>query len=169
VNEGIRIAAIQPALLLHPGNRVQAIGRTKQGRLFEVWSDDGGKSWGEMSLTELPNPNSGIDAVTLRDGRHLLVYNHSGVVPGTTKGVRAPLNIAVSRDGRTWQAAMVIEPLDEARRAVEPQYQFSYPAVIQTRDGLVHVTYTWNRKHIHHAVLDPEKFVLRDIVRGQWP
>jgi alpha-L-rhamnosidase len=122
-----------------------------------------------MNLTELPNPNSGIDAVTLRDGRHLLVYNHSTVSPGTTKGVRAPLNIAVSDDGRHWQAALVLEPLNEAERQTHPQYQFSYPAVIQSRDGLVHVTYTWNREHIQHAVLDPAKFRLRDIVGGRWP
>ena len=169
VNDGVGIAAIQPALLLHPDHRVQAIGRTKQGRLFEIWSGDDGKSWGEMTLTELPNPNSGIDAVTLRDGRQLLVYNHSTVAPGTTKGIRAPLNIAVSRDGRRWQAALVLEPLDESARATEPQYQFSYPAVIQTSDSLVHVTYTWHRRHIEHVVLDPARFELRDIVKGQWP
>ncbi|MSU73373.1 MAG: hypothetical protein EXS43_13715 [Opitutus sp.] len=74
VNDGLKIGAIQPTLLLHPGNRLQALGRTKQGRVFDIWSSDGGKTWGEMSLTELPNPNSGIDGVTLRDGRYLLVY-----------------------------------------------------------------------------------------------
>lgn len=63
----------------------------------------------------------------------------------------------------------MLETLDEADRAKQPQYQFSYPAVIQTSDGLVHVTYTWHRQHIQHAILDPSKLVLRDIVRGEWP
>jgi predicted neuraminidase len=153
---------------VHPDNRIQALGRTKQGRIFEIWSQDGGKTWGEMTLTELPNPNSGIAAVSLRDGRHLLVYNHSGVVPGTQKGVRAPLNVAISADGKKWQGALVLET-DAAPSDAKPGNQYSYPAVIQTRDGLVHVTYTWNRTHIQHAVLDPAKFVLRDIVNGQWP
>jgi predicted neuraminidase len=169
VNEGVKIGAIQPTLLLHPDDQVQAMGRTKQGRIFEIWSRDGGKTWGEMSLTELPNPNSGVDGVTLRDGRHVLVYNHSSNVPGTTKGLRAPLNIAISRDGKTWQAALVLEPLDEVLREKQPQYQFSYPAVIQTSDGLVHVTYTWHRRRIQHSVIDPAQLVLRDIAHGEWP
>jgi predicted neuraminidase len=79
--------------------------------------------------------------VTLRDGRHLLVYNHSA-----TK--RTPLNIAVSADGKIWKSALTLE--DSAG-------EYSYPAVIQTADGLVHVTYTWRRQRIKHVVIDPEK------------
>jgi predicted neuraminidase len=145
VNDGKTIGAIQPSILFHPGGKLQALGRTRQDRIFETWSSDGGQSWSEMKLTNLPNPNSGIDAVTLGDGRQLLVYNHS------TNG-RSPLNVAVSGDGKVWQAALTLED--------EPGKQFSYPAVIQTKDGLVHVTYTWKRHRIKHAVLDPLKFKL---------
>jgi predicted neuraminidase len=106
-----------------------------------------------MTLTALPNPNSGTDAVTLADGRHVLVYNH------TAKG-RTPLNVVVSRDGKVWQAAAVLED--------EPG-EYSYPAVIQTRDGLVHITYTWRRLKIKHVVLDPAKLVLKDMPGGEWP
>jgi predicted neuraminidase len=141
VNDGKQIGAIQPSILVHAGGRLQAVGRTRQGRIFEIWSADGGKTWGEMTLTALPNPNSGIDALTLRDGRHLLVYNH------TSKG-RSPLNVALSRDGKQWQPALVLES--------EPG-EFSYPAVIQTSDGLVHITYTWKRQRIKHVVVDPTK------------
>ena len=88
------IDAIQPSILVHPGGKLQALGRTRSQRVFETWSGDGGRTWGPMSLTFLPNPNSGIDAVTLRDGRHLIVYNH------TTQG-RSPLNVAGSRDGKS--------------------------------------------------------------------
>src|SRR5205823_4281015 len=94
VNDGRSIEAIQPSILTHRDGRLQALGRTRQGRIFTIESRDGGKTWGEMKLTELPNPNSGIDAVTLKDGRHLLVYNH------TTRG-RSPLNVAFSADGGT--------------------------------------------------------------------
>jgi predicted neuraminidase len=106
-----------------------------------------------MTLIDLPNPNSGTDAVTLRDGRHLLVYNH------TAKG-RSPLNVAVSTDGDTWQAALVLEN--------EPG-EYSYPAVIQTADGLVHAVYTWKRQRIKHVVIDPAKLQLRPIEGGVWP
>ena len=64
VNDGKSIGAIQPSILFHRDGSLQALGRTKQGKIFEIWSNDGGKSWGEMKLTSLPNPNSGIDAVT---------------------------------------------------------------------------------------------------------
>jgi predicted neuraminidase len=149
-----KFGAIQPSILFHEGGLLQAVGRTDKGRIFETWSRDDGKSWDALRLTELPNPNSGIDAVTLQDGRQLLVYNH------TEKG-RSPLNVAISTDGRTWQAAMVLENT--------PGKEFSYPAVIQTGDGLVHIVYTWHRERIKHAVLDPSKLQLKSIINGRWP
>jgi predicted neuraminidase len=153
LNDGKQIGAIQPSILFHSGGKLQALGRSQQGRIWEAWSDDQGKTWGAMTLTALPNPNSGTDAATLADGRHVLVYNH------TAKG-RSPLNVAVSRDGKAWQAAVVLED--------EPG-EYSYPAVIQTRDGLVHITYTWRRQRIRHVVLDPAKLVLKDMPGSDWP
>ena len=84
---------------------------------------------------DLPNPNSGIDAVALRDGRIVLVYNHS------TKE-RTPLNIAVSRDGERFRMFHTLEN--------QPS-EYSYPAIIQGRDGDLHITYTWNRKRIRYV------------------
>lgn len=136
---GAAIEAIQPSVLRHGGGRLQALGRTRSGRIFETWSDDSGRTWTPVTLLDLPNPSAGTDAVTLRDGRHLLVYNH------TPKG-RTPLNVAVSRDGRKWEEAHVLER--------EPG-EYSYPAIIQTSDGLVHITYTWRRQRIKHVVIDP--------------
>lgn len=153
LNDGIEFGAIQPSILFYPDGRLQAVGRTRQKRIFQIWSQDEGRSWGKMSATALPNPNSGIDAVTLKDGRQLLVYNH------TTKG-RSPLNVAVSRDGTNWQAALVLE---------NTPGEYSYPAVIQTRDDLVHITYTWNRMQIKHVTLDPTRLKLGPIEQGKWP
>lgn len=148
VNDGKTIGAIQPSILFHPDGKLQAVGRTKQGKIFEIWSQDEGRTWDEMQLTSLPNPNSGTDALTLRDGRQLLVYNYS------TKG-RSPLNVAVSADGKMWKAALTLED--------EPGKEFSYPAVIQTKDDLVHITYTWKRRRIKHVALDPAKLKLRSL------
>jgi predicted neuraminidase len=147
------IGAIQPSILSHSDGRLQAIGRTQSGRIFESWSTDGGKSWSPVALTMLPNPNAGIDAVTLRDGRQLLVYNH------TING-RTPMNVAVSRDGKAWDAALVLE--------TQPG-EYSYPAVIQTKDGLVHITYTWQRTRIKHVVVDPARLAPVPMPDGRWP
>lgn len=145
--------AIQPSVLLLGGDRLAAVGRTRSGRVFATESKDAGRTWSAPDLLALPNPNAGTDAVTLRDGRHLLVYNH------TSKG-RSPLNVAVSRDARTWQAALVLE---------RDPGEYSYPAVIQTGDGLVHATWTWKRQRVKHVVLDPAKLVAREMPDGRWP
>lgn len=160
VNDGIAIQAIQPSILFLGGDQLLAIGRSRQNKIFEVSSGDGGKTWGPMSLGTLPNPNSGTDAVTLKDGRHLIVYNH---VPGDPKkwgGKRTPLNIAASTDGKTWQAGIVLES--------DPG-EYSYPAIIQTSDGLVHATYTWKRQKVKHVIINPAKLTLKPMVNGQWP
>jgi alpha-L-rhamnosidase len=71
------------------------------------------------------------------------------------------LNVAVSADGKQWQAALTLEN--------EPGAEFSYPAVIQTNDGLIHIVYTWKRQRIKHAVVDPAKLELKAIENGKWP
>lgn len=162
VNDGQEIGAIQPSILFYKGNRLQAVGRTKDEKMFQIWSEDGGASWGKMSLLDLPNPNSGTDAVTLRDGRQLLVYNHNISTGSRNKG-RSPLNVAVSTNGTDWSAALVLE------NNLNAPSGFAYPAVIQTRDGLVHITYTWERKRIKHVVVDPAKLELKPIINGEWP
>jgi predicted neuraminidase len=161
VNDGREIAAIQPSILVHKDGRLQALGRTGQGRLFETWSDDQGKTWGELTLTKLPNPDAGADAVTLADGRHLLVYNHNPSGRNPINDGRVPLNVAVSDDGVNWSAALVLED--------DPRRHYGYPAVIQASDGLVHVTYTWHRQKIKHAIIDPARLKLKPIVDGKWP
>ena len=139
LNDGIVLGAIQPSLLTHPGGRLQVLCRSRQGRIAESWSDDQGRTWSPMTLTDLPNPNSGTDALTLLDGRQLLVSNPS------TKD-RTPLTVSLSADGKAWQTALTLE---------DQPGEYSYPAAIQSSDGLVQVTYTWNRTRIKHAVLDP--------------
>ena len=148
-----KIGSIQPSILSYGGDRMEAVGRTQAGRIFQTWSEDSGKTWGPLTLTALPNPNSGTDAVTLADGRQLMVYNH------TSHG-RTPLNVALSNDGVTWSAALILE---------DGRGEFSYPAVIQTTDGLVHITYTWKRLRIKHVVIDPVKLQCRPILNGKWP
>jgi predicted neuraminidase len=132
---------------------MQILCRSRQGKIAECWTEDGA-NWTEMRPTMLPNPDSGIDAVTLTDGRALLVYNHV-----RTRRKRFPLNVAISSDGRRWRALRVLE---------DQPGEYSYPAVIQGADGLVHISYTWNRERIKHVVLDPADFALSDIRGHTW-
>jgi predicted neuraminidase len=148
LNDGIEIQAIQPTILSLGSGQVKSIGRSRQNKIFETISNDNGKTWTKLSLGNLPNNNSGLDAVTLKDQRHLVVYNHIGGTPGQWGGKRTPLNVGLSKDGSNWTASVVLE---------NTPGEFSYPAVIQASDGLVHITYTWNRKKIKHVVLDPSK------------
>jgi predicted neuraminidase len=141
VNDPSEFSAIQPTILVHSKTRLQILCRSQQGVITEAWSEDGGERWSHMTATALPNPSAGIDALRLQDGRFLLVYNP------TVKG-RDKLEVAVSADGKAWRRAVVLE---------DAPGEYSYPAAIQTRDGLVHVTYTWKRERIKHVVLDPAR------------
>jgi predicted neuraminidase len=139
LNDAKEFEAIQPTILVHTPARLQALCRSRQKVVTELWSEDGGATWGPMTATALKNPSAGIDALRLADGRFLLVYNP------TTSG-RERLEVAVSADGRAWRSAAVLE---------DAPGEYSYPAAIQARDGRIHVTYTWKRERIKHVVLDP--------------
>jgi len=141
VSSALEFDAIQPTVFKGRNHRVIALGRTQQSRVFYTTSDDGGKSWSELTLLDVRNPNSGLDAVTLADGRYLMVYNDS-------EQNRTPLNVAISNNAQEWKPVLTLES--------DPG-EFSYPAVIQSRDGLVHITYTWNRVRIRHVVIDPKR------------
>jgi predicted neuraminidase len=164
LNDPNHMRAIQPTLLTYPDGRIQMLCRGQEGHILETWSGDGGNTWSPMLPMVLPNPDSGIDGVTLADGRQLLVYNHSTRnQPGMGHKGRGILNVALSRDGKNWEAALVLDYEDRQDR------QFSYPSVIQTADGLVHIVYTWHRERIKHVVLNPAKLQTLPMPNGQWP
>jgi predicted neuraminidase len=134
---------IQPTLLESSNKGLLALCRSRGlGAICRADSRDGGETWTQARPTELPNPNSGIDAVRTVKGHFFLIYNH-------TKTGRSPLNLAWSaNDGRTWKMVHTFE---------DQPGEFSYPAIIQASDGRLHATYTWNRRHIQHIILDPAK------------
>ncbi|MEQ9065466.1 MAG: exo-alpha-sialidase, partial [Gimesia chilikensis] len=67
---------------------------------------------------------------------------------------RSPLHVAVSEDGKHWSTALVLE---------DQKGEYSYPAVIQTDDGKVHITYTWKRDLVKHVGLDTSQLKLKAI------
>ena len=156
-----KINAIQPSILFHKDGRIQAIGRTKNRAIFSTFSKDNGKTWSDLELIGLPNNNSGTDAVTLKNGKHLLVYNHV-LPPGKeAKGPRTPLNLSISDDGINWKATLVLEDSKIS--------QYSYPSIIQSSDGMVHIVYTWRREKLKYVKIDPSKLKAIPIKNGIWP
>ncbi len=147
INDGIKFSAIQPSILTYPNGKMQVLCRSRQNVITQSWSHDGGSTWSEMTATELPNPSSGTDAVTLADGRHLLIYNHT-IRESDFPRSRNMLNLAISEDGKNWKPVMTLE---------RQEGEYSYPAIIQAEDGLVHITYTYRRKSIKYVVVNPKK------------
>lgn len=143
-----RFNVIQPSILFYPGNKLQILCRSRNDTLIQAYSEDMGKTWGPLSNTTLPNPNSGTDAVTLKNGSQVLVYNPTKRGREWSNG-RAKLNVAISKDGIQWTDIAVLEN--------GTKEEYSYPAVIQAKDGKVHITYTYDRKNVKHIVLEPGK------------
>lgn len=158
---GKTLEAIQPSILDHGKGHLQLIARSRNRALITSYSTDNGESWSPLTKTSLPNNNSGTDAITMKDGRDVLVYNHVLPPGNLAKGARTPLNVALSKDGTIWDAALILED--------SPISQYSYPSVIQTADGLLHFVFTWRREKIRHVVVDPSRLKLKRIENGQWP
>jgi alpha-L-fucosidase len=141
-----KLSSIQPTILTHRDGTLQLLCRSQNKNINESWSKDNGQTWSILTPTRLPNNNSGIDAVTLSDGRQMLIFNP------ITDG-RNELAIAISKDGINWKVVVSLE------KDPDPAAEFSYPAIIQSRDGSIHATYTWNRKLIKHVAINPEKLI----------
>ena len=150
LNEVSEFGAIQPVILNYGMGRLQLLSRTENEVIAQNWSEDGGKTWGKMTATSLPNPNSGIDGVSLADGRQLLVYNPTA----KNWGDRVPLSIALSNDGIRWERVLDLEPIRPNTDREGEEY--SYPTVIQDKNGNIHLVYTWNRKTVKYMVLNPK-------------
>lgn len=128
---------IQPTVISLGGKHLRFYVRSTSqiGRVVISDSQDDGVTWTTPRPLDVPNPNSGIDVVALRDGRIVMVYNN------TTTG-RTPLNLAVSADGEHFRMFYTLE---------DQPVEYSYPAIIQAKSGDLEITYTWQRKSIRHV------------------
>jgi len=116
-------------------------------RAHVSYSTDNGETWTGAVDTLIPNPGSSLEAISLKDGRWVMVYND------TEKG-RASLTIRMSDDeGQTWKWERHLER--------GTNFSYSYPSVIQSADGAIHVTYSSHEskdgkahKSIKHARFD---------------
>jgi alpha-L-rhamnosidase len=141
------VKAIQPSNLQLPDGRLEAVCRTRSRHIGVTYSSDNGETWSKLSFLETPNNNSGIDAVTLQDGTYAMICNDWPIEPTKEKGARTPLSILRSKDGVHWTHWITLED--------SPVSQYSYPSIIQSRDGHLHAIYTWRRQRIKHVELIP--------------
>jgi predicted neuraminidase len=103
-------------------------------------TSDTGTTWSEPQNLGLPNPDSSLNALLLSEGRILLAFNDS-------KQTRENLRLAISYDGgANWMRVAEIEN--------NPGDEFSYPYMIRSLDGRIHLVYTWRRKRIKHVVFN---------------
>ena len=130
--------AIQPSILFYKKGMIQMLCRSREKKIVETWSADQGKKWSPVQTTSITNNNSGIDAVTVRNGLQLLVCNP------IEKG-RNKLAVLASKDGKNWKELVILED--------QPEGEFSYPAIIKGKKGAVHITYTYNRRTIKYIKL----------------
>lgn len=138
---------IQPSVISMGGKHLRFYARSKSLASEVVVSDsnDLGLTWSTPRFIDVPNNNSGLDVVRLKDGRVVMIFND------TPRG-RSPLNLAVSRDGLHFRVFATLE---------QGAGEYSYPAIIQVPDGDLEMTYTWHRttiKHVHLPLNEvPEK------------
>ncbi len=141
------IKAIQPSIIVLPDGRLEALCRTRSRHIGVTYSNDNGETWSKLTFIDTPNNNSGIDAVNLQDGSYALICNNWPIEPDKEKGARTPLSIMRSQDGIHWNHWITLED--------SPILQYSYPSIIQSRDGHIHVVYTWRRQRVKHVELIP--------------
>jgi len=142
IDTSTKYDVIQPSILNLGNGKLKLLCRSRNNFIMESFSNNNGESWSKISKTKLPNPNSGTDAITLSNGLHLLVYNPLK----NGKNDRSELSIAFSIDGNTWEDLYSLEN--------NLKGEYSYPAIIQSNDNRIHVSYTYDRKNIKYSVFE---------------
>ncbi|WP_209693910.1 sialidase family protein [Kribbella aluminosa] len=152
---------------LSPGELVGYFRSRAADRIHRSVSKDNGRTWTAPEKTALPNNNSAIQVLRLSDGRLVMVFNDSsaerdqfrwvddGKGGVRRKTLRTPLTLALSEDdGATWPYWRNLQVQDAEYR--DNEFGYSYPTLLQTRDGRLHVAYSYLRKTIKHVILAPE-------------
>ena len=141
--------SLQPTFIISSGTDALALHRqheTDHRKIIATQTKDGGAKWGRETLLPLPNPDAAVAALRAWDGKYLLVFNNQ-------EYGRSNLSIAVSTDeGRTWK---IVHELENTSEPVGTSDEYSYPSLVQARDGMFHVAYTWKRSRIAHATFSP--------------
>lgn len=140
---GFTAGGSQPAVIERKDGSLFALMR-KAPQLTQIESTDGGETWSDAKSSTLRNPDAGITMTKLASGNLVVIFNDSD-------RMRTPLSIARSIDeGRSWETPLQLE---------SNPGEYSYPCVIQTADGQIHVTYTYRRYSIKHVEFNEDWLV----------
>jgi len=142
--------SLQPIIYSTSANHAIAMMRFQGAapkRILTQTSSDSGLSWTAVEKSSLPNPGAGIIGLTLNNSNKLLLaFNND-------EEEREDMSLAISADkGKTWQLARIVEENHLAE--ADKDKQFSYPWLLQTKNGNIHLLYTWHKSHIKHAVFN---------------
>ncbi len=175
------VGLVHMSLVLVDSEKLVGFFRSRQADfIYKTVSQDYGKTWSVPVATELPNNNSSLQCTVLQDGRLAMVYNHVNKYMAPPKvqsppwfdsddmkqiaepsagnseklsaiwGVkRNPLVLAISKDrGDSWKIVKELSP-----SVYVEDSEFSYPSICQDVDGVIHIAYTYMRKHIEYIRL----------------
>lgn len=137
--------SLQPAVLPATPQDADALLRysgSGEPRLLRVSTHDGGRHWTHPEITDLPNPDSAVAGLALDADTDLLALNN-------TEDGRHRLSLAIRKRGKPWQVIRVIEEQTPSEPGSH-EFEFSYPSLVMTGDGTIHLAYTWNQKRIRH-------------------
>jgi len=135
----------QPTLVEFSDGHISAFFRNggSEHRIKRSESTDGGMTWSPLTTTDLLHPGAGIEAILLRNGHLLMIYNDKEESP------RDRLAVSISTDrGKTWEWTRHIENT--------PGGRFDYPSIVQAKDGTLHATYSYNLDTIKHVHFNEE-------------
>jgi len=141
---------VQPALVQKRNGNIMAYMRDNgdaPSRVQTGESADYGYSWSAAQKTNIPNEAS-VELLVLKDGRWAFVGDDED-------DGRYRLSLYLSDDeGQTWKWKSTLEN-DQKRNG-----RFSYPCLIQTADGLLHISYSYSvgkeEESIKYVVVDPK-------------
>lgn len=145
---------IQPAIIQKKNGNLFALMRDSgddPARVHASESKDNGETWQVSTKTTIPNTAS-VELLVLQDGRWVFLGND--IDDG-----RYRIGLFLSDDeGKTWKWKTYLEKVEPNKGS------FSYPSLIQTSDGLLHITYSYHlekdKKSIKYVVVNPQKIPL---------
>ncbi len=140
---------VQPALVLKKDGSIAAYMRDNgdaPSRVQVSESNNNGESWSAATKTNIPNTAS-VELLVLQDGKWAFIGND-------IEDGRYRLSLYISDDeGKNWKWKYYLENEPPGKGS------FSYPSLIQNKDGLLHITYSYqldkSGESIKYLGMDP--------------